>query len=262
MADTLSNERVGDFLDSYKSSINVLTPAADLSSSLGRMKIFSHPFVYGVIDDFLPTALFESVTQNWPSPADFGDVTLPGAEYLGSRKSILLDGPGQKASGEVWAAVSNSLKAPETAMSIFNTFRDTIETNLASLRDFDRSSPGFRLYACRDAGSKEALGAHVDAMRKVLTIVVYVGLVGPVRDGHDRLWGTSLYDVRENSVEPLRFEENAKYEPAEFVGFRPNRAFIMPNDKRALHGVIGGESDIERRSLMCGYWLFSDQSRR
>jgi hypothetical protein len=96
-------------------------------------------------------------------------------------------------------------------------------------------------------------------MRKLLTIVVYLKLEGPTNKDSADFWGTTLYTIDGGSIEPLQFTPNDEREPARRVSFAMNRAFVMPNDMTAYHGVAGGQRDVTRKTLMCGYWLFEDE---
>ena len=147
------------------------------------------------------------------------------------------------------------LREPEFVAELFAKFPDAMETALSALGDVT-CEPGFRLHVCQDNGQQDALGAHLDGLHKLLTIVVYVELDGSVTSESADLWGTALYDVEARAIGPMKFAPNADYEPSVRVQFRPNRAFVMPNSRKSLHGVAGGEPDVARRSLMCGYWAF------
>ena len=103
------------------------------------------------------------------------------------------------------------------------------------------------------------MGAHVDALTKLLTIVIYLDLSGAITDGSPGLWGTALYGEDQSTAQPLQFTPNAGMPVARQIEFAPNRAFIMPNRAGALHGVGGGEAGVTRRTLMCGYYLQQPQ---
>jgi hypothetical protein len=274
-ATTLS--RLDAFLDAYDKAMAsdadhdpvMARDQASLSQSLARMQVLDNPFTHAAIDRFLPDDLYRQVLAEWDGAADLAPVTLdnpkPDADgYIGSRKARLIDDVAADApagmSAATWARVSQALRAPAFVRALFTRFAGTIETNLALLGDIERDRPGFRLYLCRDEGAKEALGAHLDAMRKLLTIVIYLRLDGAVDAHSEEAWGTALYDMEPGSIVPLHFTPNADHKRVARIGFVPNRAFVMPNDRRALHGVAGGQADVVRRTLMCGYWLFTQKA--
>jgi hypothetical protein len=238
-----SSPAVTAFLDAYAAGPGTISEPVsdqiDLADRIRRMRIGDTPFPYGVIDGFLPSTLYEAIVRDWPAPSSFAPVTLP------------------EASNATWNQVAASLRAPSFVRSLFACFSDVVDANLTALGDNAYTNPGFRLYQCVDQGAEEALGAHVDALHKLLTIVIYIDLTGGMNEDSERLWGTSLYDTEPGSVAPVRFTSNANHDRAGHIGFVPNRALVMPNCSRALHGVTGGQAKVQRRTLMCGYWAFN-----
>src|SRR6202030_568272 len=81
-----------------------------------------------------------------------------------------------------WAGISCMLREPEFVTEVFARFPDSIGASLAALGQ-PPCEPGFRLHLCQDSGEQEALGAHLDGMHKLLTIVVYISLDGAVTSG-------------------------------------------------------------------------------
>src|SRR5436190_9315847 len=63
------------------------------------------------------------------------------------------------------------LGSPEMVEALFNRFSPTLSEHLGTFGSATQETPGFRMYLCRDSGSSDALGAHVDSLRKLLTIV-------------------------------------------------------------------------------------------
>lgn len=262
--------KTASFLEKYGTHFNGGEPsdgrtAADLVQSVSRMRVETYPFPYGLIDDFLPADIFDAVMRDWPSESSLEAVPLPTSSgYLGSRKARLIDdrdSDGIKTTTEgTWESVASALRDPVLVHALFSRFSDVVENNLSEAVDEPEVNPGFRLYQCVDKGQDEALGAHVDSLRKLLTIVLYVQIEGEVDADSERLWGTSLYDVTPGSVAPVTFSRNSDYRPAASVKFVSNRAFVMPNNSRAHHGVAGGQASVLRRTLMCGYWAL-DRAR-
>lgn len=156
-------------------------------------------------------------------------------------------------------ATRSALRRPAFVRGLFSAFSGVIEGNLAGLGPDAAQPPCFKLYANVDAGTSEALGAHVDALTKLLTIVIYLDLAGDVTSGSPDSWGTALYPRDPGTARPLQFTPNAGLPVATQVKFAPNRAFVMPNTPGALHGVSGGEDGVTRRTLMCGYYLQQPQ---
>jgi hypothetical protein len=249
--------RVARFLQDYSAGPGVSTPIADLSSDVGRCEVADAPFAAAAIDDFLPRDLYDNVLSEWTTlalkPVAVGQ---PDTKHVGSRHSFRLHNwkPSVDAPSGVWDTISQIVRATPFVTSLFTRFADTVEANLAH-RDLEGcTQAGFRLWANQDSGAAEALGAHVDSLPKLLTIVLYLDLSGPTTPASPRHWGTSFYEIEPDSVKTVDFSANAARTPAGNIEFRPNRAFVMPNTSHALHGVAGGEAGITRRSLMWGYW--------
>jgi hypothetical protein len=229
------------------------------------MKITEAPFKHGTIDGFLPDDLYQDVLRDWPDRAALSTVSLPQGEdlasssYLGSRKTKLLENWADENRNEVatWNRLSLSLREQNFVRALFTRFSGVIEDNLIALNPSRDSVVSFKLYANFDQGEKEALGAHVDALRKLLTIVVYLDLEGPLNEASSELWGTTLYEADGDAIKPVRFSSNSDHRVGRKIAFSPNRAFVMPNTSSALHGVTGGQKGVMRRTLMCGYWLMA-----
>ncbi|MFE9687432.1 hypothetical protein [Streptomyces sp. NPDC006285] len=262
--------RVTDFLTAYEASALASAPDTpsypDLSPAVTRLTSCSSPFPYGTIDGLLPDDLYDGITRHWPADPHLDAVTLTGpsgapARYIGSRKTKFVDTTPHDRPATVqetiWKKTALALRDPRLVRALFQRYADTVEANLRALAQGSPGTPGFRLYLNQDAGAKEALGAHIDALRKILTIVIYIDLRGPVTDDSSRCWGTALYDSEPGTIKPLEFSSNADHRPVTHVMFAPNRAFVMPNAPRSLHGVAGGQPGVVRRTLMCGYWLSS-----
>jgi hypothetical protein len=261
-----TSPQVNAFLEAYSVQPATGTPVTggdviDLTETVDRMHVEYSPFTYGIIDEFLPKAIYDAILREWPVETEFGRVEMsaaPEATELGSRRVLLIEDtsdPDRVPAAGVWHRVADALRAPSFVRGLFARFADVIDTNLATLGDVTAKTPIFRLNRCHDHGEKDALQAHLDAAWKLLTIVVYLDLRGAVNEDSEQLWGTSLYHTEAGAVRPLLFTPNADHELAARVGFVPNRAFVMPNSSNALHGVAGGQVGVHRRTLMCGYRL-------
>ncbi|WP_331757845.1 hypothetical protein OIE82_35395 (plasmid) [Streptomyces althioticus] len=263
---------VAAFLASYEKGPGSLAAGqnarqTDLVQALPRMQVFDSPFTFGTIDDFLPDGLYQAVLRDWPESSAFNPVAKfvdgrPDA-YFGNRKERIVENwaAGDELDASTWNEVRLALRHPDFVRALFTRFAGTIEENLSTL-DLDvLHTSSFKLYANVDAGVSEALGAHVDALPKLLTIVVYLDLTGPVSEFSPDRWGTALYAMKPGEIQPLAFTANADHIVAHQIQFQPNRAFVMPNTSRALHGVAGGEDGVQRRTLMCGYWLTKQRPR-
>jgi hypothetical protein len=256
---------VAEFLDEYEAEFGSLTPEQrsqelDLSPSLANMQVTDTPYTVASVDNFLPAGLFNSVQKYWPEPQEHEDVKLDEAvPYLGSRQTKLVETRAGEAedveAAGVWNTLALTLRSPRFVRPLFERFSSVVEENLANLGSGKQLKSGFRLYLNFDRGTNEALGAHIDALRKLMTIVVYVDISGPLDDKSAELWGTTLYFNEAGSIKPVKFSRNTEHEVAGHILFRPNRAFIMPNAANALHGVVGGQQGVVRRTVMCGYWV-------
>ena len=261
--DTDEFPKVAAFLEAYTAVLGAgERPAVtDLSGTVERAVQNDDPFPTATIDDFLPADLYRQVLRDFDT-LSFAPPKIPGADYVGSRKASKLQDwqPGIDEGDTLWDDIARAVRAPRFVRALFTRFAPIVEQNLSDPRVADATNPGFVLYANLDQGedAAEALGAHLDALHKLLTIVLYLDLSGPTTPESPRLWGTAVYhdDGTRNTVE---FSLNANHEPAGHVQFRENRAFVMPNTARSLHGVAGGEAGVTRRSLMWGYWMFSPQ---
>jgi len=251
--------RVAAFLDSYAQGPGGATSdgVLALAEAVGRVDVTKLPFVAATIDDFLPLELYNRVLDAWES-LDLRPVDLPGATYVGSRQGQqLVNWPESQpptAQAEVWETLSAAIRSRQFVSALFTQFAETVEANLGLEEFAHPGQPGFVLWANHDQGPDEALGAHLDASRKLLTVVLYLDLQGAVTADSTRLWGTTLYEMEAGAAKPVEFSLNANHDPAGVVEFRPNRAFVMPNLNTALHGVAGGQAGVTRRSLMWGYW--------
>ncbi|MCG5219213.1 hypothetical protein [Streptosporangium sp. KLBMP 9127] len=257
---------VEDFLTRYEQGPGALdefagVPEIDLAPTLDHMRVLERSFTVATIDDFLPETLYQDILRDWPAAEAFAAVTgLPGAAstaYIGERRQRIVDNSlaGDGLSGATWLRLRLALRHPRFVRGLFTCFADTVERNLATLDLSSLDTTNFKLYANLDAGVSDALGAHVDALPKLLTIVVYLDLKGAVTPDSATRWGTALYSAQPGAVRPLTFTSNADHQAVHQLDFAPNRAFVMPNAPHALHGVLGGEPGVERRTLMCGYWL-------
>ena len=235
-----------------------------LAPVLQRMQLHDAPFRFATVDSFLPQDLYAAVLASWQPEAAFTTVSFSGVPsgYFGSRKQQVVENSATGIARDdppVWAAVRHALRHADFVRCLFSAFSDIIEANLTSLGPQAQDAPCFKLYANIDAGPTEALGAHIDALTKLLTIVIYMDLSGAVTSDSPGRWGTSLYGDDQSATQPLQFTPNAGLPVAKQVEFAPNRAFIMPNKAGALHGVGGGEAGVTRRTLMCGYYLQQPQ---
>lgn len=250
------------YLDRYAAgpgTAPATAPAADLTPALGRMSVRREPFTFATVDDFLPLDLYVAVLAGWPPDSDFTAVALDGVSpgYFGTRKQMTAENTatGVTAGAPALTAARAALRNPAFARALFTAFAGVIEDNLAGLGPAAGDPACFKLYANVDAGNSEALGAHVDALTKLLTIVIYLDLAGAVTSASPARQGTALYPRDPAAARPLQFTPNAGLPVATQVEFAPNRAFAMPNTPGALHGVSGGEDGVTRRTLMCGYYL-------
>lgn len=256
--------RVAGFLRTYDAGPGAVSSdvAGELARTLYRAAVREQPFVIATVDDFLPRGLYAAILAAW-ADLQFEPVAIPGSNYVGSRRAKRLHNwtPGNEPASDIppgpWAELAGAARSSQLARTLFARFAQTIESNLASPSLADGHEPGFVLWANHDEGTDEALGAHVDALHKLFTIVVYLDLQGPTDAESPRQWGTALYASAPDEVMPLQFSPNAERMPVDIVEFRPNRAFLMPNIAGALHGVAGGQSGVSRRSLMWGYWYRS-----
>lgn len=259
---------LANILDKVRGASALNPPGHEAENMLGgamaRMAVESEPFTHGFIDDFLPQPLYDEALASWPAPSEFSMIELKcksgsGRDY-GSRRTRLIEDIAdvrlQTDASSPIGRISNALRSPAFVTALFERFAEAVETNLAALDTRQTDNVGFRLYLCNDEGTDEALGAHIDALRKILTIVIYLDLSGDLCDDSAALWGTTLYHKSSKPLAPLEFRPNSDFVPAKRMRFRANRAFVMPNAPYALHGVSGGQNGVVRRTIMCGYWVF------
>lgn len=259
---TATHPRMEAYLAAYEQGPGRLASSeaaevANLDQALNGLQESSEPFTIAVVDNFLPPELYSAALRGWPSAASFDPVAAAAPNgYVGSRRGTLLEDwkEGQACDTYPWNRIRHALRETRFVRRLFGRFPDVVEATLGDPDVAALTQPNFRLYANLDTGSQEALGAHVDALAKLLTIVIYLDLSGTTGPGSEKSWGTALYETQ-TAISPLTFSANAGRTVAHHVEFRPNRAFIMPNSLRSLHGVAGGEEGVMRRTLMCGYWL-------
>jgi len=266
------SEMVTNYIDMYTRSI-CSEPANDakvhdyLVSKVQNATLESKPFPYLQVFDFLPPDLYQKALRAWPLDAEFNAVKIEDdggrmRQYVGSRKAIMLDA--SPVSSEMnpisnfWYDLSQYLKSHLFVETLFNKLSTIIEPGIASLEHSADDHAGYRMYVCRDEGTNDALGTHLDATRKLVTIVVYLGLSGETNQDSQERWGTALYETGRQKIRPLEFSETKLHKSNKVVKFIPNSAFIMPNSKSSLHGVVGGQKNVVRKTIMCGYWMFND----
>jgi hypothetical protein len=258
-----------ELVDVHSSRDAASSVASHFLERAADTNVVQQPFEHMVVDNFLQPEMYRLVEEQWPNDADFAPVRLPphssgNDRYLGSRRAKLIDsfprGVEELARlPDVWQLLSDSLRHPRFVLSLFERFESTLSGAMRHISTKSTDKAGFRMYACQDAGVGEALGAHVDALRKLLTIVIYVDLKGPCSEKSDTAWGTTLYGNSHEEWRPLEFRPNIATRESIVVRFARNRAFIMPNQPLAQHGVVGGEAGVQRRTVMCGYWLFDPE---
>lgn len=218
------------------------------------------PFPHAEVLGFLPDDVYAEALAEWPDDGVFNAVELKGSDYVGSRRAhILCDWPrvpGACALDGVWARIGKTLGSPEVVKAMFEHFSPVLDAQIATFAAAAAETPGFRMYLCRDAGVSDALGAHVDALRKLLTVVIYLDIDGDTDAESPAKWGTRLYNDQGEVNKPLDFTENCRHDTAKTVRFVRNKAFLMPNTPASLHGVAGGQPSVVRKTIMCGYWLF------
>lgn len=249
---------VAKFLSLYEQHFgaDTRTGYGDITPAAQRMVIRETPFPTATIDDLLPDQLLNRVRKDWSELVfrDPADLAKP-ASFIGTRAALKLQRTGDPDAvpppGTVWEQVAQVARNPRFARALFEPFADTIEGRLAILDPV--GEPGFTLWANTDNGTAEALGAHLDHIRQLLTVVLYLDLEGTVTADSPRLWGTALYDAGGEDVRQADFRPGATLLSGGHAAFHTNRAFVMPNSARALHGVSGGEDGVTRRTLMWGY---------
>lgn len=228
----------------------------DLSAAVKHMVVREDPFPTATIDDLLPQQLLSEVRQSWSELVfwDPADLQRP-ASFIGTRAVLRLQRTGDPDAvpppGTVWEQMAQAARDPRFMRPLFEQFADVIESRLATLDPV--GEPGFTLWANTDNGTAEALGAHLDFIRQLLTVVLYLDLEGAVSAESPRLWGTALYQATGENVGQAEFRSGEDLVGGGYAAFQPNRAFIMPNSASALHGVAGGEEGVTRRTLMWGY---------
>ncbi|MFZ3491919.1 hypothetical protein ACODT5_01515 [Streptomyces sp. 5.8] len=260
---TIAHPRLTRYLDGYQRVIgaDIPTGPAELLPALDRMTLHTDPFPFATVDDFLPENLYRSILANWPSQSGFDPVArfVQGQPkgYLGNRKERIIEnfaGSEAPMATETWNRTRLALRHPEFVRPLLERFAGPLEEHLGLDRLNDRDQPNFKLYANQDTGATEALGAHLDAAPKLVTIVVYLRLEGDTDETSVNRYGTSLYECRAGEHDFLNFSPNAAHRTAHQVQFAPNRAFIMPNSRISLHGVAGSQDGVLRKTLMAGYW--------
>jgi len=217
------------------------------------------PFPHAELALFFPTPVYEQALSEWPSDDNFKAVKVTEhTEYVGSRRACLMVDRPRFERAEIckgiWEDIAHVLGSPDVVYALSKRFSLPLGRQIDSLARNENDQPGFRMYLCQDEGISDALGAHVDAARKLLTIVVYLDLVGDEDEASATAWGTRLYD-EEVTPRPLDFSSNGLYTARKTVNFERNKAFVMPNTPFSFHGVAGGQKSVIRKTIMCGYWL-------
>ena len=278
MESDVSNRKVNWYVDSSVKS-NCFTRAEgifddvvnSICESIEHAELKCHPFSYLEVDNILPKKTLRQMLNNWPEQQLFSKVesyssfeTSSSRSNVGSRSSILIQDKSVNLTpsnndllSTFWSGFADVIRDVRIFRSLIKKMHHPLGQHLDDIGDINKSVPGFRMYLCQDEGECAALGPHIDATRKVMTLVFYVSLSGLVTVNSPKAWGTALYSLPDDdNVAPLVFLKSGKYEVSKEVEFEANKVWIFPNNNSALHGVSGGEAGVVRKTVMCGYWLF------
>ncbi|MEQ9138619.1 MAG: 2OG-Fe(II) oxygenase [Thalassobaculum sp.] len=204
------------------------------------------PFRHLVLDRFLHPALFEALmaedfTGTLARRHDPARITQPAEGHRFSftiaPRTDLATVPTESLR-TLWATLTDS----RLVDLLTNKFADDI----AKRHGAERVPLTFGLEAIEDR-TGYALLPHVDAYRKMVTVLIYLP-----EPGADEMLGTSIYTLNRTKGGSATFGDTDRLPREEFgvaatVPYRPNTALIFPPGMNTFHGVEPVAAGTSRR---------------
>ena len=239
-----------------------------------KFNVFSDPFVYGYVDDFLPAALYESLESHFPSPNTLSDLQQlhRGKQF---RKYWRGDPVDELASvPEPWRQWIDFIYSDRFVDDCGRWSRDFLTPYRKTARDFSvfkllGNRPAIRNWKVelncefsmlpRDA----LLPPHTDSPDKVLTFMLYFP-----QDNWSADWGggTQVYrplDEKYDSNWSNCFLPRSHTDLVFDCEFRANRLFFFAKSANSWHGVRRLEcpSEFLRRSFNFAFVIPRERRR-
>ncbi len=206
------------------------------------------PFRHLVLDRFLHPALFDALMAedfagNLPQRNDPARITHPAE---GERFSLTIN-----PSTDLTTVPTDSLRtvwATLTDSKLVDLLTQKFADDIAKRHGPERPPLTFGLEAIEDR-TGYALLPHVDAYRKMVTVLIYLA-----EPGADEMLGTSIYTLNRTDGLKDRFGDTDRL-PRENFGvaatapYRPNTALIFPPGMHTFHGVEPVAPGISRRLI-------------
>jgi hypothetical protein len=213
-----------------------------------KFNVSTDPFVYGFVDDFLPTPLYERMESDFPAPDE-----IPGLQRQGNGKQYRKYWSGEPTGAlaklpEVWRDWIEFLFSDrflddcgQWSREFLTTYRKPASNS--GLLKLLGDRPGLRHWEVEldcefSMLPREALLLpHTDSTDKVLTFVLYF----PQHDWRDE-WGggTQVYRPLEDRYNTNWSNSRVPRSRTDLVfdsEFRPNRLFFFAKSANSWHGV-------------------------
>ena len=213
-----------------------------------KFNVFSDPFVYGYVDDFLPAALYESLESCFPSPSD-----IPDLQQMGTGKRFRKYGRGDPVDElanvpEPWRRWIDFIYADRFLDDCGDWSRDFLTPYRKTARDLSLlklrgNRPAIRNWNVeldcefsmlpRDA----RLLPHTDSTDKVLSFMLYFP-----QDHWSADWGggTQIYRPLDEKYNSNWSNSRLPRSHTDLVfdsEFRANRLFFFAKSANSWHGV-------------------------
>lgn len=239
-----------------------------------KFNVFSDPFVYGYVDDFLPAALYQSLESHFPSPDALSDLQQMrrGKQY----RKYWRGGPADELANvpEPWRQWIDFIYSDRFLDDCGNWSRDFLTPYRKTARDPSLLKRLGNRPAIRDwnvdlncefsmLGRDTLLPPHTDSTDKILTFMLYFP-----QDNWRADWGggTQVYRPLDEKYNSNWSNSRLPRNRTELVfdsEFRPNRLFFFAKSANSWHGVepIECPTELVRRSFNWAFVIPREQRR-
>ena len=227
---------------------SVLQPesaSAHVLAAVEKTPLCTDPFPHVVIDDVLPSVLYDAAIAAIPPRVLFEDRPV-------NKQQLKVPPPfAPQYSRRVWTFLVRDIVDPVLRPAIIRTFTEPLREYLRTFWPgipFEAIEPSLSASDGRIIlrGAGYVIPPHRDPRWGFVTVIVYLA-----RPGDPQEWGTQLYRVRDDSdassARPYWIND-ARCELVKDIPFRPNRAIAFLNSDGAHGASIPAEAppDFER----------------
>lgn len=207
-----------------------------VSKKITQAVVSRDPFEHCVIDDVLPTAVFEAIHQNWPKDTDMMRLPDTGRTEAYKERLVMLledrffaDQPPEME--EFWVNVAFAVMSSAVITACYGKFRATLEARVSHLKGVGRLDPELLIVSDR---SDYKIGPHTDSRARLLSLLYYLS-----PDSKYRTYGTGLYKPKnpDMPVNDILHHPVSEFDLVSRVEYRPNRLVLFPRTDHSYHGV-------------------------